>query len=289
VKTWTASAAAILALAVGVSVAVSATPWRPRTETAARGNVRAQLTYQLRRSPGLPQVRALRLRISVASQNRRDDRLTFGCPYCFQPLSALGVGAKSLTIRDLDGDRGLDVIADFYTGGAHCCSVSLIYGYRAATNSFGRKIHTWGDPGYRLVDLDHDGVPELRSADDRFAYAFTCFACSPLPIQIWHYRAGALVDVTRRYRSAVRADASSIWRLYLRERRRSDGDVRGILAAYLADKYLLGTQADGWRRLRQANARGELHPPGGCFSVTPCDATYLRKLNRFLARIGYRR
>jgi hypothetical protein len=285
------AAAAVVAFAVaaGASLAGGAGPWRPRSETVSRGNVRAQLHYQLRRNPGLPQVRALRLRIYVASQLRRDDRLTFGCPYCFEPLSALGGGAKSLTVRDLDGDGRLDVVADFYTGGAHCCSVSAIYGYRAGTNSFGRLIHTWGDPGYRFADLDHDGVPELRSADDRFAYAFTCYACSPLPIEIWHYRAGALVDVTRRYRAAIRADASSIWRLYLSERRRADGDVRGILAAYLADKYLLGTQADGWRRLRQANARHELHPPGGCFSSTPCDATYLRKLSRFLARIGYRR
>jgi len=272
-----------------VAASSAPVPWHAKREVTQRGNVRGELSYQTRRPQGLLQVRAVRLRILVSGTVRRADRLTTTCTYCPQPLGAAGFGQKSLTIRDLDGDGRLDVVADFYTGGAHCCFYSLLYGYRPATNRFARIRQEWGDPGYRFVDYDHDGVPELRSGDDRFAYAFTCYACSALPVQIWRYRGGALVDVTRSFPVQVRHDAGALWSGYLRERRRSGGDVRGILAAYIADKYLLRAQADGWRRLRQANARGDLHTAGGCFSFTPCDGRYLAKLARFLKRTGYSR
>ena len=282
--------AAALTLVFAAASSSAPAPWHAKREVAQRGNVRAELSYQTGRVQGLFRVRAVRLRIFVSAALRRDDRLTASCSLCAaQPLGAAGFGQKSLAIRDLDGDRRLDVAADFYTGGAHCCFYSLIYGYEPAANRFARTRHNWGDPGYRFVDYDRDGVPELRSGDDRFAYAFTCYACSPLPLQIWRYRGGSLVDVTRTFPAQVRRDAGSLWASYLRERPRANGDVRGILAAYLADKYVLGKQADGWRRLRQANARGDLHPADACFSFTPCDGRYLAKLSRFLKRTGYAR
>ena len=68
------------------------------------------------------------------------------------------------------------MLVDFYTGGAHCCFYSVIYRY--VGGRYVSSFHFWGDPSYRLVDLNRDGRPDFRSADDRFAYAFSCFACS---------------------------------------------------------------------------------------------------------------
>src|SRR5436190_4683039 len=81
---------------------------------------------------------------------------------------------QRIRARDLDGDGEPEVVVDLYTGGAHCCFYSRIYRY--AQPSYVALRHDWGDLGYRLRDLDHDGVPELVSADDRFAYAFTAYA-----------------------------------------------------------------------------------------------------------------
>jgi hypothetical protein len=128
-------------------------------------------------------------------------------------------------------------------------------------------------------------VPELASADDRFAYAFTSYAGSAFPVQVWRYRPGGLVDVTRAYRQLVRADAVQLWRSYVRERQRkpADRDVRGVLAAWQADKALLGEAGEGWKRLRAARAAGELKgsPPW------PSGYRYLRELRAFLAAAGY--
>src|SRR5712691_5346949 len=65
----------------------------------------------------------------------------------------------------------------------------------------------WGNAGYRLVDLDHDGRPEFRSGDDRFAYAFTAFAASAWPVRIWHFDHGRMRDVTRAF--ALREGAAA--------------------------------------------------------------------------------
>ncbi len=131
-----------------------------------------------------------------------------------------------------------EALLDLYTGGAHCCFLTdflLIDGSRV------RMIQeAWGDPGYRLEALGGAVGSELVSADDRFAYEFTDYADSVLPIKILRLDGSALADVTRSYPREVEADAGSLWSLYLKTRAGHDGDVRGILAAWAADEALLG-------------------------------------------------
>ncbi|MDX6726709.1 MAG: hypothetical protein QOK49_1514, partial [Baekduia sp.] len=69
------------------------------------------------------------------------------------------------------------------------------------------------------------------------------FAGSGFPAQVLRVDHGAVTDVTRRFPAVVKADA----RTHLGELRaagRTD-DVRGVLAAYVADQYLLGSGAKG--------------------------------------------
>jgi hypothetical protein len=76
-----------------------------------------------------------------------------------------------------------------------------------------------------------------------FSGAFTAYAASAFPPMVLQVEHGATVDVTRRFPALIRADAKARLR-YLRKARNGD-DVRGILAAYVADQYLLGRGATG--------------------------------------------
>jgi subtilisin-like proprotein convertase family protein len=190
-----------------------------------------------------------------------------------------------LAISDLEGDGEPEVILNVFTGGAHCCLYTIFFrfdgrGYRSIA-------HDWGDlPGYGLADLDRDGRPELVSSDDRFSYAFTAYASSVRPAQIWHYDRGRLFDVTSSYPSTIRSDAGHIWREYLGERKDRTSDLRGLLAAWLADEYRLGRGAEGWQRIRTALRRGELSAPR-VDPLWPAGRKYLSALRSFLVKTGY--
>ena len=258
---------ALLLFAAGAAWAASAQEIR----TAASGNVRARISYT---PVNAFSVRNVRLTIVRAGKTVLDRRLRGGD----RPVTLL--------VRDLERDAEPEVIADRYTGGAHCCTYSLVYRYDEAARLYRLRRHNWGNYGYRLQDVDADRAPEFRTSDDRFAGRFTAYAASVPPIQIWSYRAGRFLDVTRRHPKLVRADAAELWRTYLRVRRMR-GDVRGVLASYLADTYLLGTPRLGWRRVMAAYRRGELRALRG--DTSPAGRRYLRILRRFLAAAGYAR
>jgi subtilisin-like proprotein convertase family protein len=244
-------------------------------ETARSRSTLAQLSYIFRQdSYSLAYVRLTVFRAGVV---RLDTLITNSCRYCVALPSGAYSGRGSLRVRDFDRDGEPEVLVDLYTGGAHCCFYSLIYRY--AGGRYVRLNHFWGDPGYRLADLNRDGKPEFWSADDRFAYAFSCFACSGLPVQIWDYKSGRMLDVTRLYPALVRADARQWWSASVYARK-VHGDYSGLLAAWLADQYLLGHGAQGWTQVRAAVARPE-------FKRWWKPARYLRTLKSFLRRTGY--
>lgn len=187
-----------------------------------------------------------------------------------------------LRVRDLDGDGEPEVIADFYSGGAHCCTYSAIY--RFAGGHYVRRVVGWGNPGYRLTGLDRDPRPELVTADDRFNYAFTAFAFSRAPIRVLSYEHGLLRDVTRRFPGAIARDAAALLRDYRRPQAKFD--ARGLLAAYVADEALLGHPERGWNAIDRALRRGALSPRGTGY---PVGKKYVANLRAFLRKAGYTR
>ena len=175
-------------------------------------------------------------------------------------LDKISYGALGLRVLDLDGDKEPEILADFFSGGAHCCSYSLVFRYDPRKQQYISTIHNWRDTGYQLKDFDADGLPEFEGRDLRFAYHFSSFAASRFPVRIWQYRQGKFIDVTRRHPKRVLEQANEFWQEYVAERQNllawqqyggSDA-ARAALAAYMANQYLLGKEQEGWQRLQQS-------------------------------------
>jgi hypothetical protein len=253
-----------------------------KTETVTNGAVKAVLTYKV--GPGRFNVSGTHLAIVRSGVTLLDTDVPEPCNGCgIMPAGSGGGTAKSLQVADLDGDGEPEVLLDIFTGGAHCCLDTWIY--RLTGTSYTGTPARWGDVGYSLKDLNRDGIPELKSADDRFAYAFTSFAESWFPPRVWQFRAGKLTDVTRNYPALIRADVKQTLRLYHSKHRRTL-DLRGVIAAYVADQYLLGHGSAGWKLVRSARKLGLVNGLGKG-DPWPHGARYVRSLRKFLRRNGY--
>jgi hypothetical protein len=248
-----------------------------KTETVTAGAVAATLSYD--HVQDSPEWDNLQLTISRAgTQVLAADPHTGDCeaPYC----APAGVEERpSVAIDDLDGDGEPEVVLDLYTGGAHCCFLSRFYRFDGTT--YVPADRNFGDPGYRIADLDGDGVKELVTRDDRFGYAFTAFAFSLMPVRIYELRAGGWELVTTRFPDQIRKDAKANWAYFLKARRYNE--PRGAIAAWAADQFMLGHRATARHTLRRLARLGRL--PG--FEPPKRQSAFVSKLLRFLARRGY--
>ena len=253
------------------------------TETASSGNVTAKFSYTKKNDF---QYTDLRLQIARGGAVVFD-RLT--PPSCTDPDCGFQPGGfgqtPSLSIADLDGDGEPEVIVQIYSGGAHCCTLAEVYSYSPATGTYVNAEQNFGSGAYKQRDLNGDGRPEFQGLDPRFDEAFTAHAASTEPIQIFAFRGGAFVDVTRSYPALIKKDAASLLKLYKRERRHSDFDVRGILASYVADEYLLGKRSTANGVLSKALHRGELNRPKGTGFAG--GKSYIKRLKKLLKKYGY--
>jgi hypothetical protein len=273
---------ALAALVVALTVAAPASG-APVEEVVTSGQVTATLSYDKRQNDTY---RDFRVKIDRAGQTLVDDAFPEGCRTCFALPANLGAGEKSIVVRDLDADGEPEVIASLFTGGAHCCVVSRLYGFQVATGAYKVIRRNWRDAGFRLRDIARDGVVEFDSRDANFAYAFASYAESYLPRQIFHYSEGRLVDDTGDYRRLVRRDARRALRLYVHYRDDEDVNPRGFLAAWVANQYTLGRRRAANRYLRRELRRGNLDDLSA-FSVGPKGRRYVKQLKRFLRKLGY--
>jgi hypothetical protein len=183
---------------------------------------------------------------------------------------------KSLEVLDLDRSGEPEVLLNLYSGGAHCCYSTRIYTFAAEATPYASLFHEWGNAGYRLEDLDADGGLEFVTGDDQFDTAFTSHAASRRPPQVWRYAAGRLTNATRSYPGLLEKDAAECWKAFqeLSPKDPTGDQVRGVLAAYLADQYLLGRGSEGWRRLIEVYRK-------------PDRKKFFAQLTAFLQKSGY--
>lgn len=172
---------------------------------------------------------------------------------------------------DLDLDGAPEIVVHTYTGGAHCCVGSVIYGYDPKRKRIASLAHDWQNGGYVLKTIQ--GRRVLVSDDQRFAYAFASYARSGEPIQIWAYAPVALHDVTRCYPGLIGDDALRWWKAAEEEKRDPYPETLGFLAAYAADEYMLGRKTQALADISRFSSY-----------VT---AKYLQSLQEFLRDAGY--
>jgi len=253
--------AGIGALAAAALLAATPAAAQAKTETATSGTVKATLTYRT----GEASAKDQHLTITDAGTTVVDEAIPN--KLFLTPAGSFGNQRPSLHAEDFDGNGTVEVVVDEYTGGAHCCFDSYLY--EGAT----KTIHHWGDVWYRFKDIG--GSRLFLSADPAFSGAFTSFAASAFPIQVWDWQGSALVDVSRSaaVRPLVRKDADR-WRRHYRRaaRKGQDEPVRSTLAAYAADRLLLG---EGIGILDKAAARGEVRK------------NFPMQVRRLLRKLGY--
>lgn len=226
-----------------LSMAAKPSPWVKKTVIS--GEVKAVLSYE--KAAAAPRFRNVHLKIfqngrrvfsEAIPRDQVDDQVL------------AEQAADAFQVRDLDNDGQPEVIVDMFTGGTHCCTYSQIYRFNPDIRTYTPTQHQWGNSFYQLVDLDQDGIPEFQSRDDRFSGKFTSYAASANPMQIWRYEAGQMVDRTRDYAQQVEQSATQHL-VALQRVARNQGESKGVIAAYLADRYSLGQGDDSWPLIAQ--------------------------------------
>jgi hypothetical protein len=271
--------AVALAVALGaVLAATAAAAPKPHVERVRSGNVEAVFSYTYDRAKF--RFAKQRLRIKRLGETRFSKRLRRPPRGGFNAQPARYFERRpSVSITDLDGDGEPEVVVDLYWGGAHCCWYTQIYRYVEGKAGYRTNVHVWGNFGYVLADLEHDGSQELVTRDDRFSYAFASFADSRWPVRILGYHLGRMTVVTRAYPSEIRRDATALWHNALtRKKSRSN---QGVIAAWAADQCMLGRCRQAFMTIDRLSRSGRVH--GERTRVA-----FERRLRRFLARTGYR-
>lgn len=278
----------VVALLVGAAPASA----RSKTETVTSGQVTAAFSYEFNTRDGIAgSFRNLRVTIDRAGVRLVDDANPTNCrENCFDaPAGGASDDAPSLKLRDLDRDGEPELLVDLYTGGANCCFFTISWRYDSDRNVYVKKILR---PGlsfpYVLRDVNQNGEPEFHSMDYRFAYKYGSNVDTPRPLRIFSWDRGRLVDVTIAFPRLAAREAAEYYRAYLRIRRDKDANVRGLLAAYLADSYNAGNGRTAWRRVIAAYRRGEVDRRSAVDSG-PFGRRYLVSLRKFLRKLGYLR
>jgi hypothetical protein len=246
------SAAAVAALAVASCAAAPAAANDAGSVTHGVGDVSATLEWD-RADFGIDNPRLSVTRAGVRYDLTIVDICDVGC-ILVPDESNTKPGESAVKVGDLDGDGEPEVLVDTFSGGAHCCVTARLLTWDGT--GYQPKDIEWGDVGYALRDADGDGRQELVGYDPRFSAVFTAFAASAFPPQVLQVNKGATVDVTRKFPTLVRADAKLRLR-DLRAAKRRD-DVRGLLAAYVADQYLLGKAKVGTAEIDRQRRKGSV-------------------------------
>jgi hypothetical protein len=254
------------------------------TQSASSGGVSATFSFSGSFSSGYTRER---LTVSRAGTVAYDQPVVSKFCHMACAPGASSVNAPSVHVLDLEHNGEPDVVLDLFSGGAHCCSIEQIFSFDPATATYVETERNFGDPGERIVDLAHNGHFEFLTADDSFAYEFTDYAASGLPIQILTFSARHFRDVTRSHRRLIAKDAA-VWLATFKHLSRDHyRDSVGVIAAWAADEGLLGHKRLVSRYLTQQLRAGHLN--SALSPQEPGGKRFVAKLKRFLRRHGYLR
>ena len=199
------------------------------------------------------------------------------------PTAADGSNSQSAVQVVRLGSGAPDVVLGLYSGGAHCCYIDQVFA-PASRSKYRMSEMSFGDPGAHLEVLPGSPYAKFVTADDAFAYTFTDFAASGLPIKIMNFTRRGFSDVTRQYPVLIRADAAT-WLAAFRDQVTSHySDSVGVIAAWAADEYQLGLERSADAFLRAQAVAGHLNSP---LYPTVKGLVFVRFLQKFLHQRGY--
>ena len=269
-------AVVVTALSLAFAPAALAT-----TQTAESGNVTATFTF----SGSYPNFTVLHLTIAQGSTVFYDEPVTSKLCGSYCAPASPSDKTSSVHILNVEHDGQPDVVLDLYNGNTHCCSIEQIFSFDPGTMTYAMTQHYFGDPGEEIVDLGHNGRYQFLTADDAFAYEFTDFAASGLPIQIFTFSHRHFFNVTRHYPKLIARDAARWLKAFNSMATQHYPDSVGVVAAWAADEELLGhvklVNSFLAMQLKAGHLNSALSPeePGG--------ARFVAKLRKFLRTHGY--
>ena len=261
--------AAICALAPAVAQA--------KTETASARGVKATFSYKA------ASLGDTNMKLTISRQGKIVYSHAVSDSNCPSPCSVGNPSGKSVHVRDLSHNGREEVLLDLFTGGAHCCSILEIFSYSAAQKTYTKYSYDFGDPGYSLTDLKHNGRLEFVTADDNFAYAWASYAASGLPIQVLSFSGGRLHNITRSYPTLIAKDAN-VWLSAYKSVLKTNTDANGEIAAWAADEELLGHGNLVAQTLHTELKAGHLNSHD---SVYPSGKKFITALMKLLKKLGY--
>jgi hypothetical protein len=184
------------------------------------------------------------------------------------------VDRANLKIIDLDKNKEPEIIVQTYNGTSAGAGQTSIYNYDSIKKKYRQLDIDWCGDTFEIKDIDKDGKLEFQTLDCIGA-EFTSRSGARHPILILQYRQGKLVNATRSFPKLVRNDAKDAWQSYLRAKNQG-WEVKGALTAYLACKYLLGEEAEGWKQVEQAYQKNDR-------------LAFFKELRQHLIKTGYSR
>ncbi|MFS3136741.1 peptidoglycan-binding domain-containing protein [Gluconacetobacter sacchari] len=187
------------------------------------------------------------------------------------PLAPYGQDAGFMDLRvsiqRLDAASAVpQIMVSAYTGGAHCCEVTSIFGRRPD----GQWVHAdlgmqdgGGPPA--IVAVPGAPAPAIVTYDQAFLYTFASHAGSYTPVILYRYHDGALVDASDdpAYRPYLVEDLARQTRQWEASGR---SEPNGYLAYYVATRARLGQLSAAWAHMLP---RAQNTTRSG-FGVSPC-------------------
>ncbi len=260
-----------------MALAVPAPAALEHTETAELAPISATFRYQVETDEyGGEKTSGLNIEISRAGSVVYRAPIS-SPPACFDECVPAFTKPDVHTLL-LEPGQEPSVVLDLFTGGAHCCFREQVFSGPGPNGTTIRE-RGFGDVRPRLEALGSGGENLFVAADDRFAYAFTDYADSGLPIQVLAFSAGGFQDVTRAFPSLIIADAARQWHYFRRDR----GNNVGFFGAWAADEALLRRARVLKRVLGEQLRAGRLRSANGAES----GSRFAHDLRTDLRRWGY--
>src|SRR5690349_15442545 len=161
-----------IAIIATAALALFVAPAGAKTFSAEQGAVKATVTYN----------KTAVTRLTIVRNGATLFDAVPGLETCGgAPCAPSGFqGDPPLRVLDLDGDSEPEVVYSAYSGGAHCCSIAGVFELNAQGTAYTMAEHNFFDPGFQIRTTASG--PLFFTADDAFAYRFTAYAFSGLPI-----------------------------------------------------------------------------------------------------------